>query len=56
LEDPVTGSSHTTHYSLLGKKLRKKQMIARQAFSAGRRAALQDRGERVKIGGEAFCT
>jgi predicted PhzF superfamily epimerase YddE/YHI9 len=52
-EDPVTGSSHCTLVPYWSRRLGKKVLRARQVSPRGGELFLEDRGERVKIGGRA---
>jgi PhzF family phenazine biosynthesis protein len=51
VEDPVTGSAHCVLAPLWAKRLGKKKMVARQLSARGGTLWVEDRGERVKIGG-----
>ena len=53
-EDPVTGSAHTSLIPYWSKRLNKKIMLARQASKRGGVLRCEDRGDRVKIGGNAI--
>jgi PhzF family phenazine biosynthesis protein len=52
-EDPVTGSAHTSLIPLWSKKLRKKEMTAKQLSKRGGELICIDKGERCLIGGTA---
>lgn len=53
-EDPVTGSAHCTLIPYWSHVLKKDRMIARQISSRGGEILCENKGERVKITGEAF--
>lgn len=53
LEDPVTGSSHTTLIPFWSDRLNKKSMTARQLSQRGGSLHCKDIGERVEISGKA---
>jgi predicted PhzF superfamily epimerase YddE/YHI9 len=53
LEDPVTGSSHSTLIPFWAERLGKSKLHAHQLSSRGGELFCEDRGERVKIGGNA---
>jgi predicted PhzF superfamily epimerase YddE/YHI9 len=53
LEDPVTGSSHSTLIPFWSAKLGKKQLLARQLSARGGTLHCEDRGERVSFAGTA---
>ena len=50
-EDPVTGSAHTTLTSYWSKRLKKKQLKARQISLRGGDLYCTDKGERIEIAG-----
>lgn len=52
-EDPVTGSAHCTLIPYWSKRLNKAKLVARQVSARGGELFCEDRGERVKIAGEA---
>lgn len=52
-EDPVTGSAHCTLIPFWSKRLNKTKLIARQVSARGGELICEDKGERVKIAGEA---
>jgi predicted PhzF superfamily epimerase YddE/YHI9 len=52
-EDPVTGSSHCTLIPYWSRRLGKKKMHARQVSRRGGELWCEDRGERVRIAGQA---
>jgi predicted PhzF superfamily epimerase YddE/YHI9 len=52
-EDPVTGSSHCTLIPYWSKRLGRTQLHARQVSARGGELWCEDRGDRVKISGEA---
>ncbi len=52
-EDPVTGSAHCSLIPYWSQKLGKKNLTAVQVSARGGRLYCEDKGERVKIGGEA---
>ncbi len=52
-EDPVTGSAHCTLIPFWSKRLNKTKLIARQVSARGGELFCEDKGERVKIAGEA---
>ena len=52
-EDPVTGSAHTSLIPLWSRKLKKKELEARQLSKRGGKITCIDRGERCLIGGQA---
>ncbi len=54
LEDPVTGSAHTTLTPYWSKRLEKTKLTARQISARGGYLKLEDCGDRVKIGGIAI--
>jgi len=54
LEDPVTGSAHTTLIPYWSKRLGKTKMVARQLSKRGGTIYCELRGDRVKIGGKAI--
>jgi PhzF family phenazine biosynthesis protein len=53
LEDPVTGSTHSTLIPYWSRRLGKPQLLARQLSRRGGELFCEDRGERVGIGGHA---
>lgn len=53
VEDPVTGSAHTSLIPIWAKKLGKKQMTAKQLSERGGYLVCEDKGERCSIGGKA---
>ena len=53
-EDPVTGSTHCTLIPYWSKRLGKLELHARQISRRGGELFCEDRGERVRIGGEAI--
>lgn len=53
LEDPVTGSSHSSLIPFWSKKLNKTKMIAKQLSKRGGTLLCKDLGDRVEIGGHA---
>lgn len=53
IEDPVTGSAHSTLIPYWSARLGKKQLFARQLSQRGGELFCEDRGERVGIGGRA---
>lgn len=52
-EDPVTGSTHCVLIPYWAKRLQKKELHARQLSPRGGELFCEDRGERVRIGGNA---
>lgn len=54
LEDPVTGSAHTTLIPYWAERLGKTKMVARQLSKRGGTIYCELAGERVKIGGKAI--
>lgn len=52
-EDPVTGSAHCTLIPYWSKRLKKKELLARQISSRGGELFCSDEGKRVRIGGRA---
>jgi predicted PhzF superfamily epimerase YddE/YHI9 len=54
LEDPVTGSAHTTLIPYWANRLGKTKMIARQLSKRGGTIYCELCGDRVKIGGKAI--
>jgi PhzF family phenazine biosynthesis protein len=52
-EDPVTGSAHCTLIPFWAARLRKTELFARQVSARGGELWCQDRGERVRISGNA---
>jgi len=52
-EDPVTGSAHCTLIPYWSKRLGKRRMFARQRSPRGGELWCEDRGERVRISGQA---
>ncbi len=52
-EDPVTGSAHCTLVPYWSKRLAKKNLHALQLSRRGGELFCQDKGERVRIGGQA---
>jgi len=54
LEDPVTGSAHTTLIPYWAKRIGKTKMIARQLSKRGGTIYCELAGDRVKIGGKAI--
>lgn len=52
-EDPVTGSAHCTLIPYWSRRLGKKALFARQASRRGGELWCEDRGDRVRIGGNA---
>jgi len=52
-EDPVTGSAHCTLIPYWAKRLNKTKLVARQVSTRGGELYCEDKGERVKIAGEA---
>lgn len=55
VEDPVTGSSHSTLIPFWSERLGKKEMTAAQLSARGGVLYCKDIKERVEIGGEAVC-
>lgn len=55
VEDPVTGSSHSTLIPFWSERLGKSEMTAAQLSVRGGVLYCRDMGERVEIGGEAVC-
>lgn len=55
IEDPVTGSSHSTLIPFWSERLHKTGMVARQLSRRGGTLFCEDLGERVRIGGTAVC-
>lgn len=55
LEDPVTGSSHSTLIPFWSQRLHKTKMVAKQLSKRGGTLWCEDLGDRVKIGGSAVC-
>lgn len=53
LEDPVTGSSHSTLIPFWSERLSKKELTAKQLSSRGGSLLCRDQGERVEISGKA---
>ncbi len=53
VEDPVTGSSHSTLIPYWSEKLNKTEMVAKQLSVRGGTLFCRDLGERVEIGGTA---
>jgi PhzF family phenazine biosynthesis protein len=53
-EDPVTGSTHCALIPYWSKRLRKRELRARQISRRGGELSCQDRGDRVGIGGRAL--
>ena len=53
LEDPVTGSSHSTLVPFWSSRLGKNQLVARQLSARGGTLYCRDRGSRVDIAGQA---
>jgi PhzF family phenazine biosynthesis protein len=53
-EDPVTGSIHSALTPFWAKRLKKKEIHARQVSSRGGDLFCEDRGERVNISGQAI--
>jgi predicted PhzF superfamily epimerase YddE/YHI9 len=53
VEDPVTGSSHTSLIPYWSERLGKKNMTARQRSRRGGELICKDKGERVEISGKA---
>lgn len=53
LEDPVTGSAHSTLIPYWSRRLKKKELHAFQVSTRGGELFCQDHGDRVKIGGYA---
>lgn len=53
VEDPVTGSSHTTLIPFWSERLNKTEMVARQLSKRGGTLHCRNCGERVKIAGNA---
>jgi PhzF family phenazine biosynthesis protein len=53
LEDPVTGSSHSTLIPFWAERLGKSKLHAHQLSNRGGELFCEDRGDRVKIGGRA---
>ena len=54
IEDPVTGSAHTSLIPYWSKKLKKSKLLAHQVSQRGGVLSCEDRGERVHIGGKAI--
>jgi predicted PhzF superfamily epimerase YddE/YHI9 len=52
-EDPVTGSAHATLIPYWARRLKKKELHARQISARGGDLFCEERGDRVKIGGYA---
>ena len=52
-EDPVTGSAHCELIPYWSKKLKKKELLARQISERGGDLYCTDNDERVAIGGKA---
>jgi predicted PhzF superfamily epimerase YddE/YHI9 len=52
-EDPVTGSAHCSLIPYWAKRLGKTSLFARQVSPRGGELRCEDRGERVKIAGQA---
>ena len=52
-EDPVCGSGHCHVVPLWSQKLKKKELVARQASSRGGTLYCRDCGERIKLAGKA---
>jgi predicted PhzF superfamily epimerase YddE/YHI9 len=52
-EDPVTGSAHSMLTPYWSERLGKTKMTARQVSARGGELTVEDRGERVTIGGKA---
>lgn len=52
-EDPVTGAAHCTLTPYWAQRLGKQRMEARQISARGGSLSVEDRGERVRIGGHA---
>jgi len=52
-EDPVTGSAHSMLTPYWAERLGKSKMAARQVSARGGELSVEDRGERVVIGGQA---
>ncbi len=52
-EDPVTGSAHTTLTPYWSERLNKKELTAKQLSSRGGFLRCSDRGERIRISGQA---
>lgn len=55
IEDPVTGSAHSTLIPFWSKRLNKTTMIARQLSPRGGTLVCEDKGDRVNISGKAVC-
>ena len=55
LEDPVTGSSHSTLIPFWSRKLGKTKMIAKQLSPRGGILLCENNGDRVNISGKAVC-
>lgn len=55
IEDPVTGSAHSTLIPFWSERLHKTKMIARQLSQRGGTLFCESAGDRVKIGGTAIC-
>lgn len=53
LEDPVTGRAHTVLTPFWAERLGRKELSAHQASARGGDLLVEDRGDRVMIGGEA---
>lgn len=53
LEDPVTGSAHCTLIPYWSHRLEKKELHVRQISARGGELFCEDRGDRVRIGGQA---
>jgi PhzF family phenazine biosynthesis protein len=53
MEDPVTGSSHSTLIPFWSERLSKKELTAKQLSSRGGSLLCRDQGERVEICGKA---
>lgn len=55
VEDPVTGSSHSTLIPFWSKRLHKKEMVAKQLSKRSGLLICEDAGDRVHISGNAVC-
>lgn len=55
IEDPVTGSSHSTLIPFWSTRLNKSKMTAKQLSPRGGTLFCENNGERVTIGGNAVC-
>ena len=55
MEDPVTGSSHSTLIPFWSKRIHKKEMVAKQLSKRSGVLICEDAGDRVHISGNAVC-